>query len=275
MDPGTLATIGGMVLNIGSAAFGEWWASADEEQKRALQMEAQQIYDNLSPPELERIQAATAGESALAGIPEDFGNRDNRNLALQQLIDMGSQGGMDAGSMLAVEQARRAAGQQEMQGRGAVRQEFQRRGLGGAGEAALQQQAQQAGADRASLADMQAASDARSRALQALATGGGLAAQAEGQDFDKAARISASRDAMAQFNAGQAQQANLYNAGLGQQDFQNRTAIADRQYGARQTRAGQYETEAERKRRMAGGIGQSVAGGAAGYGQYVANKGKP
>jgi hypothetical protein len=164
MDPATLATLGGALLNIGAGAFGQWWASADEERKRALQQEAQDLYDNMSPPELERLKAATAGESALGGIPEDFGNRDARNQALQQLISMGTEGGLDAGSLLAVEQARRAAGEQELQGRGAVRQEFQRRGLGGAGEASLQLQAQQAGADRASMADMQGAADARSRA---------------------------------------------------------------------------------------------------------------
>jgi hypothetical protein len=272
MDPYVLSQIGSALLGIGGAAFGEWWASADDAQKRALQMEAQQIYDNMSPPELERIQAATAGDTALAGMPEDFGNKEGRNLALQQMIDMGLQGGMDAGSTLAVEQARRAAAQQEMQGRGAVQQSFQRRGLGGAGEAVLQQQAQQAGADRASVADMQAASDARARALQALATGGGMAAQAEGQDFDRAARIAQSRDAMAQFNAGQAQQANIYNSGLGQQDFQNRLGIADRQYGARQTRAGQYETEAERKRRIAGGVGQTAVGAVDKVGGYYGGK---
>ena len=260
MDPLLLANIGSTVLGIGTAAFGEWWASADEEQKRALQMEAQQIYDNLSPPELERMQAATVGESAMSGIPEDFGNRAGRNLALQQMIDMGSQGGMDPGSMLAVEQARRAAGQQEMQGRGAVRQEMQRRGLGGAGEASMQLQAQQAGADRASMSDMQAASDARSRALQALATGGGMAAQAEGQDFERASRIAQSKDAFAQFNARQIQEANRYNAELGQQNFQNKLGVADRQHGARQTRAGQYETAAEKKRRLAGGVGQAGVG---------------
>lgn len=272
MDPATLASIGGAVLGIGTAAFSEWWASADEAEKRALQDEALSIYENLSPPELERIKAATAGESAATGVPDDFGNKESRNLAIQQLIDMGSQGGMDAGSMLAVEQARRAGAQAEMQGRGAVRQEFQRRGLGGAAEAALQQQAQQAGADRTSLLDLQAASDARSRALQALATGGGMAGQAEGQDSDKALRIAQSRDAMSQFNANQSQQANIYNSGLGQQDFQNKLGIADRRYGATQTRAGQYETEAERKRRIAGGVGQTVVGTVDKVGGYYGGK---
>lgn len=275
MDPITLATIGSSLLGIGASAFGEWWASAPDAEKKALQEKAAQIYENLDAPTLERLQAATAGESAAAGIPEDFGNRDARNTALQQLVEMGSQGGMDAGSQLAVEQARRAAGQQEMQGRGAVRQEFQRRGLGGAAEASLQQQAQQGGADRAAAGDLQAASDARTRALQALATGGQMAGQAEGQDFQRANAIAQSKDSMARFNAEQTGLAARYNAGLGQQDFQNRTAVADRRYGATQTQAKQRETEAERRRRIAGGIGSSLVGATDNIGDYYGGKKKP
>jgi hypothetical protein len=275
MDPFVLSQIGGAVLGIGAAAFGEWWASADDDAKRELQEKASQIYENLDAPTLERLTAATAGESAYAGIPEDFGNRTNRNLALQQMLDIGSQGGMDAGSQLAVEQARRAAGQQEMQGRGAVRQEFQRRGLGGAAEASLQQQAQQGGADMAAVGDLQAASDARSRALQALATGGQMAGQAEGQDFQRAQAIAQSKDVMARFNAEQTGLANRYNAGLGQQNFDNTLQVKDRQYGAEMTLAEQRQRDADKKRRIAGGVGTSLIGATDSIGDYYGGKKKP
>lgn len=274
MNPYVMAQIGGAVLGIGAAAFGEWWASADEAEKKALQEKAAKIYENLDAPTLERLQAATAGDSAATGIPEGFGNRDARNTALQQLVEMGSQGGMDAGSQLAVEQARRAAGQQEMQGRGAVRQEFQRRGLGGAAEASLQQQAQQGGADRAAAGDLQAASDARSRALQALATGGQMAGQAEGQDFQRASAIAQSKDTMARFNAEQTGLAARYNAGLGQQEFNNALSVKDRQYGATQDQARGYGDAANRKRGIVGGVGNTLLNTTDNIGDYYNPEGK-
>jgi hypothetical protein len=186
---------------LGTDLLSQWFSRSDRKEQERLEEEALAIYGDASPPTLERMLQERLGTSAMEAIPEDFGQRDLRNAALQQILSMGLQGGMDEGSMLALEQARRASAASEAQGRGAVRQEFARRGLGGAGEAIMQQQAQQAGADRASMEGMQAASDARMRALQALATGGGMAAQAEGQDFERAARIADSKDAFARFNS--------------------------------------------------------------------------
>lgn len=261
MDPTVLASIGSTLLGIGTAAFSEWWSSADNKKRQQLLEQAQQIYAGMSPPEIEALQAQQVGPSAFENTQTDFGNKEARNRALQQIIEMGMQGGNDAGSVLATEQARRAAAALEQQGRGAVRQEFARRGLGGAGEAALQQQAQQAGADRAAMGDLQAAGDARSRALQSLAQGGGMAQQAESADYQQAADRAASMDRIAQFNANVRQGTNQFNAGLQQQGWQNNLALANRQYGAARTRAGDYESEAERKRRIAGGVGQALIGG--------------
>lgn len=267
MDPATLASIGSTLLGIGTAAFSEWWSSADNKKRQQLLEQAQQIYAGMSPPEIEALQAQQVGPSAFETISTDFGNKEARNRALQQIIEMGMQGGNDAGSILATEQARRAAAAQEQQGRGAVRQEFARRGVGGMGEAVLQQQAQQAGANRASLGDLQASADARSRALQSLSQGTGLAQQAESADYQQAADRAASMDRIAQFNANIRQGTNQFNAGLQQQGWQNSLALADRQYSATRTRAGDYETEAERKRRIAGGVGQSLIDPLSAYGR--------
>jgi hypothetical protein len=260
MDPATLAIIGGALVGVGTAAFSEWWSAADERAKKALLEQAQQVYANMSPPEIAALQAQQMGPSAYEALPTDFGNKEIRNRALARIAEMGMEGGMDAGSMLALEQARRAGAQQSTQGEQAVRQEFARRGLHGAGEAVLAQQAQQAGAQTASLAGLQAASDARSRALQALSEGRAGAQSAESADYGQAAARAAAMDRIAEFNARMRQDTNTFNAGLAQQNFQNRLGLADRNYGALRARAGDYESEAERKRRIAGGVGQSLMG---------------
>lgn len=253
---------------LGTDLLAQWLSKADRKEQARLEEEALAIYGDASPPTLERMLRERLGPSAMEALPQDFGNKQARDAALQQLVSMGSQGGMDAGSQLAVEEARRAAAAQEAQGRGAVRQEFQRRGLGGAGEATLQLQAQQGGADREALANMQAAGDARSRALQALATGGGMAAQAEDLDFEKAARIAQSKDAIAQFNAQLATDAI-------QRDWNNQLGLMDRRYGATQTRADQYGRNAARTQQRVGAYGQAVNDTLSSAGSMVGGMGAP
>ena len=267
MDPVTLSAIGSTLLGIGGAAFGEWWASADDKKRKELLEQAQQIYANMSPPELEALKAEQVGPSAFEGLPSDFGNKGARNAALQRIISMGLEGGMDAGSVLALEQARRAGAAQSQQGQAAVQQGFARRGMGGAGEAVLAQQAQQAGAQNASLMGLQAAGDARARALQALAQGGGMAQQAESADSAQAQARAAAMDRIAQFNANLRQDTNVFNSGLRQQDFQNRLGLADRNYGALRDHAGYYETEANKKKRIAGGVSQTLMEPLGAYGR--------
>jgi hypothetical protein len=267
MDPATLAAIGGAVLGIGTAAFSEWWSKADKQKRDALLEQAHQIYANMSPPEIADLRAEQVGPSAFEDIASDFGNKEARNRALQEIINMGLQGGNDAGSVLAMEEARRAAAALEQQGRGAVRQEFARRGIRGAGEASLQQQAQQAAAGNAALADLQSAASSRMRALQALAEGGQMAQGAESADWQQAAARAGAMDRFQEFNARVRQDTNQFNAGLKQQQFQNQLGLADRLYGATRARAGDYETEAERKRRIAGGVGQAASGGLNTFGQ--------
>jgi hypothetical protein len=250
MDPITIAMIG---APIATDLLSQFLSKGDREAEKKLREEALAVYGDASPPTLERMLRERLGPSAMEAIPSDFGNKQARDAALQQLVAMGSQGGMDAGSQLAVEGARRAAAAQEAQGRGAVRQEFQRRGMGGAGEAILALQAQQAGSDRAALSDMQAAGDARSRALQALATGGGMASQAEGQDFERAARIAASKDAIARFNS------ELATDAL-QRQYTNDLALRDRRYGALTSAADQHDRDADRTRQRVGNYGQLGVG---------------
>lgn len=269
VDPITLAAVGSAVANIGSSLLGDWLAGADEKQKRALEEEAYRLYGDISAPTLEKVLAEKVGPSAMEGLPKDFGNKSARNLALQRIMEMGLSGGNDPESQLALEEGRRAAAAYDQQTQGAIRAGFQRRGLGGAGEAVAAQVAQQQGADRMARSGLEAAADKRSRALAALAQSGAMAGQFEGQDFQQAAQVADARDRIAQFNANLAQQTNLYNSGLQQQDFNNRMGVADRQYQAKMEQAGTYGQRADKKRKQIGGVGQSLgfAGGA--LGQYM------
>lgn len=257
LDPATIATLGGVVVNVGGGLLGDWLAQADDEQRRKLEQRAAEVYGSASAPAMERILAEELSTGEWDAMPTDFGRKGARDRAIDRIVAMGLQGGMDAQSRLALEQGQRAAALQERQGREAVRQEARRRGLGGAGEVTAQLMAQQQGADRAALTGLQAASDARSRALASLAQGGAMAAQAEGQDFERAARIAQSRDAIRQANANMRYQAANDRNRWSQQGFQNDMLIRDRRYDSLLTQADQYGREADRKRKRVGGMAQS------------------
>lgn len=263
MDPVT----GGIAVNLGASLLGQLLSSGDKRAEEELLREAERLYGDISAPTLQRVLVERLGPSAMEAIPDDMGNKQARNRALEEMMNVGLSGGMDAGSMLAMEQGRRAAAAHEVQGRGAIRSEMQRRGLGGAGEAALQQQAQQAGAHSASMSGLSAASDARARALSALETGGGMAGQAERDDFSRAAAKAQSMDAINRFNAEQSLIGQQFNAGQQQREWDNNMGVRDRQYGAKIARAGQYGAGAQRQQQMWGGLGQAAAYGLSAYGQ--------
>jgi hypothetical protein len=215
-------------------------------------------YGNVSAPMLERLIAEQVDGSALAGMKEDYGNKGSRNAAIQALMNEGLSGGNTLETQLAQANAQRAAGQATRAGTQAALQSAAARGMGGSAstlQAQLMGAAQ--GADRAAQVGLQGASDARKNALQALMQGGGMAGQAEEADAGMDARKRESMDRIAMFNAGQRADANRYNAGLAQQNFQNQMTVADRRAQANMMRAEGAGQKANQKRRIAGGIGQA------------------
>lgn len=246
-------------------ALGNIFGGDEDAAARHYQDLALQEYQGLSVPELERLRAQEVTGNGYDGVPLDSGNLGARNRAIQALIDEGQQGGYSLQSRAEMDAAQRAAGQDELQRRQAVLAQARARG-GGQNAAILGQlAAQQAGADRTAAQGVQSAASARQRALQALAQGGAMAGNAEQADFARQAKIADSRNAIAQFNANQRQQAGLYNAGLGQQRFNDQLRLADAKAGALTGRAQQYQQAGQRERDMYGGLGDAVNYGLSTY----------
>lgn len=256
------------VVAIGTAVLGHVLSAKSKREAEKILADAAAKF-NIPLPALKEWTAVKLEAKDWDSLPEDFGNKGIRDEAIRRMSEMGSQGGMDAGSRLALEQARRSGAAQEAQGRASVNQEAQRRGLGGSGLVYGQLAAQQAGADRASVGGLQAASDARARALQALSAGGSLAAQAEAQDFDRSARVNASRDAINRYNADMQADAHKYNNALLQQRFTNQANLARSQYQVAQDQANIRAGHGAATQHMWGQIGQ--AGGMA-INTYAANQ---
>jgi hypothetical protein len=264
------AEIASIALPIVGSILGELFASGDKKKQKALEDAALRIYGNASPPTLERLATELMSTGEWDAMPSDFGNKGARDEAIRRMAERGATGGWDDNARLTYEQGRQAAAAQEQRGRASVRQEAERRGLGGNAEVYGQLAAQQAGAGTASMGAMQASADAETRALQALMASGGMAQDAESADFGQRSAKATARDAIARWNAENAQRVAQYNNGLTQQEWGNKMDLKDRSYGATTRRADAYGQSADRTRQMFGGVGK-----AAGYGlnAYAQNSG--
>lgn len=241
---------------IGSL-IGEAMARGDYEEAARLRAQAAQQYEGIGLPG----EQAKLGPSAYEGVGTDPRIRDARMTAMQRMLGIGMEGGMDLESRAALQEAQQQAGGFESQQRGAILDAAQRRGTLSAGtNVAAQLQASQAGANRVAQAGTQAASDARSRAMQALMASGSLGAGLERDDYGQKANLADRRDAITEFNARNAQ-------AFAQQRFGNQMDLADKKYGAARTSADDAEDEGDKKVAKARGYGRtggSIAGTATG-----------
>ena len=260
----------GAGINILSGIAGELWAGADDAERERLLQAAADEYGNVDPVRLQELVTQQVDQSAYANAPMDFGNRGNRDAAIQSLINEGLAGGNSLDAKAAQAEAQRAAGVATRQGQQTALANAAQRGMGGAA-ATLQAQLHGAstGADRAAQVGLQGMQAARQNALQALIAGQGAAAGAEQADSAADARKREAMDRIALFNAEMRSQTAKYNSGLAQQNWENQLATADRRAGAKIQKAGLAGEKADRKRRVANGLGNGLAQGANAVGGYL------
>lgn len=272
-------------------------------QEQELILQEYQQTGRLSP-ELE--QAIVQQDSEMRNVSTDPRLRQAQMAALEQLQGIGQEGGLNAQARQRMAQVESEVSRQEAAQRGALMQDFARRGQMGSGmEMAAALQNQQAAAERASQRGMDLRAQAEQQALQALMQAGQLGGQMQSQEFNQAAAAAEAQDAINRFNATNRQQVQGRNV-ASQNDAQRynldqRQRIADANVGLRneqqahnkgllQTRfdnqlrrasglAGQYgavanqaQTRADQTRGMWSGIGQGVGQGFASYAQNQPKK---
>jgi hypothetical protein len=262
--------IGADVGGVFGSLFGDLWARGDEEERRKLLQQIQDLYGEI-PTELipQEEQVVDMGPSAFEGLQEDPALRQQQLTNLQALNELYQAGGLDAGARADLAEAQAATAQQERAQRGAILNDFASRG-GANGNASLVAQlaSQQGSAQRAGMEGMRAAGDAQQRALQALMASGSLAGEVRGQDYNVAGDKARASDLVAERNSRNRQDVYGRNVDRNFQAQQgtisNRFRQADGQAGAIGARADLYGEDARRKRNIGYNAGR-VGGGAAGY----------
>lgn len=273
MDPTLIAAGVGVSAQVLSGLIGEA-LSAGDRQLAEYYLEQAAKDGNIPVPELERIAAETLGPSAMESVQIDPRLQEAQYAALDKLGQIGNEGGLllsdKANLNRILGQTNRAAGAQNS----AVREDMAARGVGGSGaELAMSLANNQNQAQRGAEAGLDTAAMAEQRALDAIIGRGDMAGKMRGQDFGEKSAVADAKDKIAQFNATSKSRAQYYNAGLGQQDYENRQGAADRRARGHQMQSQIYQNRADSTRRMVGGVGNSVAKGAGAVGGYAGASG--
>jgi hypothetical protein len=203
--------------------------------------------------------------------------------ALATLANISGQGGMDAQSQLAFQQALNQSGQAARGARAANLSNAAQRGVAGSGlEFVLNQQADQDAANQAQMAGLSQAAAANNRSLDALRSMADLGGTLTNRDLGLKTRQAEAADAINRFNTenrqnvaqtnmntfNQAQAANLAN----RQDIANKNVTA-RNYAQEKNKSLEQQKFDNNMRRAQGAAGlsgqQAAAAGA--QGQAAAN----
>lgn len=165
---------------------------------------------NLSP---ELIALITQGDTALSGVSTDPRLRQSQVDALGQMSQVASSG-MTPGDQAAFELARRNAAAEAQAKQGQILQNMAQRGQSGAGaELAASLQNAQSSADRMQVAQLEEAKARQAAKMAALTQQANMASSLRNADYTESANTANARDAIARFNAQNAQQVGATNTG--------------------------------------------------------------
>jgi len=268
---------GDLLGGVGGAIGGLLGDRAGEEERRRAMANLSAIrslYEGINPyVQAGFEQTYNLGPSAMEGVASqvDPTLRSTQLAALRDLMGVAEAGGFDAQSRAQLAQAQASAAQQQRAQQGALRQDFAGRGMAGGGsELALRAAAQQQAANANSMAGVQAAADARSRALASLQAGAGLAGQVRSADYGQAADLAGARDRIAEYNSRNSQGVAGRNIDrryqADQQTYLNRMGRADRQADVYRDQTALLMDRERRNRAMGQGLGSAIGRGAGALG---------
>lgn len=286
--------VGAAIGSLGGAVIGEMGARSERRSARKARERALSILEGLDLPDIEKMrilaemeQAEQLGPSAMEGVTPDEQAVADERAVLARLQGLTESGGLDMQGRARLAEIQDQTGQMNRSRQEGVLANLRDRGqLGGGMELSARMSAAGEAANAANRGGMQTAADAERRYLESLSMRGDLSGRMRRDSFSEGAARANARDAIAKFNAMNRQdvgmrntnrqnEAQYYNSGLYQQDFDNRFRRAAGQSNALTGHASALENSADRTANRWSGYGQA-GGAAAGYGYdlYQENKKK-
>lgn len=244
------------IISAAVSLIGAAMAAGDNAKAQSIREDTAKKIGAINLPVLDKIVAQRLPPDSIAKYEKitQAGAAENEVLGkYQQEVNAHGETDQDRAAYL---RAQDIAQNAEAGGRSAILRQMATRGMGNSGVAyALENANAQGAGNMASRAGIEEAGAARQRYMQALGQYGSLAGQMRGQEM---ARYKAEDD-INMFNARQQNEADKYNAGLNQQQYENMMRKAQAQGGANASVAGGYEKSAGATQQTANGVAQSAA----------------
>lgn len=264
----------GMAAQMGISALGEYMASKSKEQQQAILQRALQEFGSISPPALQKVVAEQEGPSAMEGVHSDPESIAAQRAALDALKGVSDSGGLTLTDRANLNRIRNQTAGQASSGRQRIAEDMGSRGMLDSGaQLAMQLAGNEGSANRASQEGMDIAGMEQKRALDAIMGRGKLAGEMRGQDFGEQSRKAEAKDLIARYNAEARSRAQYHNAGLPQQDYENRLNRARGMTGQLGNLASFYGDQAADQRGFYAGMGATAARGGKQYDRYQDTQG--
>lgn len=261
-----------MLTSILGAAAGEAASAMDKAEVLALIKSVRDDYGKIDVPKLQQLVLQKQGASRLGGIKDDPTYRAQQSAADAQNNDIIASGGLTLADKAALNAVRAKIARTESAGRHAIEQGMASRGaLDSGAMLAMQLQGNQQAAESASAAGADTAGRAQARVFEAVRERARNAGQGLDRDYRKQSDAARANDAIEAGNVAIANTAARFNAGLPQQDFENKMSLAGAKAQPTYALAGAHAAKAKDTQQMYQGIGNAAGKAVStGYQQYKA-----
>lgn len=262
-------------MQVGGGLMGEGMSADDRERARQALEKALAAFEGLETPDLPTMRAEELGPSAFDDIQVDPAIRDAQMRYFTGLDSLIDEGGLMLSDKAALEDTFGTAAQHDQAMLGSIEEQMAARGqLGTPAQLALSLQRQQQGSQRAYQRGRDTAAMAQKRVLDAMLGGGEMATRMRGQDYGERSDKARAKDLRSRYNADARYRANLYNAGLPQQNFNNQVTKARGAQGGYGDLSRYDSAEAGRVGSMWANMGQGAAETKMAYDRYGRKKPK-
>ncbi len=211
----------GALIQAVLGVVGEFANAGKQQEAEALLQSLRTRFEGIQLPNLKEIQAQQLGKSAFDDIHTDPALEQAQNDALGQLGDVSKTGLAD----IDVANMNRIANQvnrRQKAGMAGIESDMAARGQQGTGlDYGLRAQAVSDANQRLSEEGQNAQATGLDRRFKAMLGRGEMAGKMRGQSFDEQSKKAEAADLIARLNAASRDKAQYYNAGLGQQNFNN------------------------------------------------------
>lgn len=259
------------IIAAAASLIGSLFGAGKDAEAAAIREQMLAQYGPEILPQLDQAVAEQNGGATLGNLTEDDSLRRKQLDALSELENVYRSEGMTSADRAAMDLAGDNVAAQAGARSAEYGQAMRQRGLQNSGlAAALNVQGQQTAANTLGGMSRANAVDARTRALRALESGAGLAGNIRSDDFRRQQALAEAQDRINLFNTGLRSDANNYNLGLSQQNFDNTMLLNQARTGAANGVATGYERGADADRQTGAGVGNAALS----YGMWGEDKKK-